>query len=628
MARRTTVPSLPVLFLFLILLICCTSAASAEGSDFDISEGNIWSLDYLDSNTMQSSDNQSASDGDFINLIIPVYNSNLSSEDSAWSFSFGFGGQWYGGHSGILEGNQSLSEIEISFGPVSEGIILCKLEVDDTLENEILEIRVGPNPVNFTSAGDANLVLIGQPAHVGDELTASILVHNQGETSDSVQLQLKRNEGNIIVLGNPVIISPGSSREVSVSFTPLSSGTQSIEWAILGSNGGIDISLNGTSNLDVQESQDIVINIDQIFWTLQDGLNLEASVSLSSGLNRNVIVSIEMKSGNDYSLYQTFSVDLSPGIRNLHFNLGHPDASRLKISVTPDNWVSLQGVGEKILDISPPLILPSIMIVGTSPDIVSVGDTVFIDYILENKGTERSSVGSLRVVGIANDIIFSEHSIPAIDAGARFPGTITILSWEYSQTTDIKFVWMMEEAHAINQTSVIVDSGTSTSFHLPFNINAAIYGALSGVAIVMTFLVAFRVVSHKTPSTFSSWNRNKLSGTRISRANQPDEKKEIHCPGCNQRLNVPLTHKGSVKCPACTMVFTQPTLIEDISDNSPIHPPNSGDRINEPLTLESSSESDLLSCPQCEQTLRVSLDKRPIRSRCPACRAEFIAKFG
>ena len=43
---------------------------------------------------------------------------------------------------------------------------------------------------------------------------------------------------------------------------------------------------------------------------------------------------------------------------------------------------------------------------------------------------------------------------------------------------------------------------------------------------------------------------------------------------------------------------------------------------------EAMSSNDLLSCPNCEQTLRVALDKRPVRSRCPACRVEFIAKIG
>jgi hypothetical protein len=75
------------------------------------------------------------------------------------------------------------------------------------------------------------------------------------------------------------------------------------------------------------------------------------------------------------------------------------------------------------------------------------------------------------------------------------------------------------------------------------------------------------------------------------------------------------------------MQFSQSQSVEIKDENaSPI--PKVSDKINNNSALESYSESDLLPCPRCEQTLRVPLDKRPIRSRCPACRAEFIAKLG
>ena len=42
--------------------------------------------------------------------------------------------------------------------------------------------------------------------------------------------------------------------------------------------------------------------------------------------------------------------------------------------------------------------------------------------------------------------------------------------------------------------------------------------------------------------------------------------------------------------------------------------------------LNSKSSDDLLSCPSCNQKLRVPLNKRPTRARCPACRSEFRAE--
>lgn len=607
-------------------MIIFPSNTSAADNDFDISADNTWSVEYLDGSTLEKTGNNSASDGDFISLKIQIFNTNLSSEDAYWSFSFGFDGQWYGGNSGVLMGNLSTNDIEISFGPVTEGYILCKLEVDNTLENEVLEIRVGPNPVNFSSAGSNEIVIIGQPIHVGDELTASILVHNQGSTSDSVRLELTKDDGTTFVNGEFISISPGSSREVSANFIPLLSGSLNVDWRIFSLNGGVDVSLNGSSNIEVRNSQDIIVELEEISWNLEDGLDLDISISLSSGLNRSMGVEIFMKSGNEYGEFQKFSIEMNPGIRNINLNLGHPDASRLKVVVSPNGWLPLNGNEEVIIELIPPLVIPSILISDMSPTTVSFGDTFTIDYTLENTGTSASSVGLLRVVGVANNLVFTEVPVPSIDPGNDYSGTVEFPSWEYSQTIDIEFIWNMGDLDVKNQTSVVVESGTSASFSLPFNVFAAIYGALSGLAIVMTSLVIFRAISQRTPSTNSKLFRGDFLNNGFVKNNSSKLKKEVSCPSCNQRLNIPIEHNGSVKCPACSMQFSQNSFSQDeIEDSMSIEKPDDEAIISE---YEALSITDLLSCPKCEQTLRVALDKRPVRSRCPACRVEFTAKIG
>ena len=626
MTRRTTVSSLKVLLLLSIIMIIFSSNTSAADTDFDISVDNTWSVEYLDGSTLEKTGNNSASDGDFISLKIQVFNTNLSSEDAYWSFSFGFDGQWYGGNSGVLIGNLSTNDIEISFGPVTEGYVLCKLEVDNTLENEVHEIRVGPNPVNFSSAGSNEIVIIGQPIHVGDELTASILVHNQGSISDSVRLELTRDDGTTLVNGEFISISPGSSREVSANFIPLLSGSLNVDWRISSLNGGVDVSLNGSSDIEVRNSQDIIVELEEISWDLEEGLDLDISISLSSGLNRSIGVEIFIKSGNEFDEFQKFNIEMNPGIRNINLNLGHPDASRLKIVVSPNSWLPLNGDGELIIELIPPLVTPSILISGMSPTTVSLGDTFTISYSLENTGTSASSAGLLRVVGVANNLVFTEVSVPSIDPGNDYSGAVEFISWEYSQTIDIEFIWNMEDLIVKNQTSVVVDSGSSASFSLPFSIYAAIYGALSGLAIVMTSLVIFRAISQRTPSTNSKLFRGDFLNNRFLKNNASKLKKEVSCPSCNQRLNIPIEHNGSVKCPACSMQFSQKSFTQDeIEDSMSVEKPDDETIISE---YEALSFTDLLSCPKCEQTLRVALDKRPVRSRCPACRVEFIAKIG
>mgnify|MGYP001433598522 CR=1 FL=1 len=627
MAGRTGVSSLKVLLYFLLIVIFFSFNVSASEDNFVISDTNSWSVEYIDGTTMEKTGNNTASDGDFVEIKIEVSNNNLSSENSTWSFSFGYDGQWYGGNSGILNGAEATTDIEISFGPITEGYILCKLQIDDTIEEKILEIRVGPNPVNFSSAGSEEIVIIGQPVHVGDEITASILVHNMGTKSDSVRLELTKNDGTSIINGDSIIISPGSSREVSASFVPLMSGSLTIDWKVSSQNGGIDISLNGSSNVEVRESQQIHVNLDEMQWNFKDGLNVDFSISLTSGLNRSMDINILMKSGNEYTEYQTFTVDMNPGIRKINLNLGNPDASRLKISVIPSGWLPLNGNGELIVELIPPLVIPSIIISEISTAPINVGDTFSIDYILMNSGTTESPPGLLRIVDVAQPpLIFSpEQTVPSIGPGETYSGSIDFLSWQYTQTTNLEFIWTMGDISTSNQTSVLVDQGSSATLSLPFNIYAAIYGALSGLAIVMTCLVIYRVISQRTPSTDSTLFRSNFLN-QSSQKIRPESKKEVSCPSCSQRLNIPDTHHGSVKCPACSTQFDQKIpSTNDASEENIVEKLEDKIIVTEP---EASSSTDLLSCPQCEQTLRVALDKRPVRSRCPACRVEFLAKIG
>ena len=73
---------------------------------------------------------------------------------------------------------------------------------------------------NFTSAGTSGVALIGEPAHVGDILRASILVSNSGSQSGLATLNIEDAINGITYSGDEIEISPGSSREVNVDFSP------------------------------------------------------------------------------------------------------------------------------------------------------------------------------------------------------------------------------------------------------------------------------------------------------------------------------------------------------------------------------------------------------------------------
>ena len=149
---------------------------------------------------------------------------------------------------GFLEGTESTVIVNISFGPLPEGVLRLIFSIDSTQQNESLTLLVEPNPLNLTAASSSEIALIGEPVHVGDSLTASILVHNQGQNPESVSLLIS-SDGLEQIQGESILINPGSSREVSASFSPSSPGSMNLDWKVYSSNGGVSRELNGSTEI-------------------------------------------------------------------------------------------------------------------------------------------------------------------------------------------------------------------------------------------------------------------------------------------------------------------------------------------------------------------------------------------
>ena len=112
-------------------------------------------------------------------------------------------------------------------------ILLQILTLDNASEPDILDDKTSEmqsdtasNSTNFTSSGGSGLVISGEPAYVGDTLTASLMVTNKGNSSGSVSLQIKHSYSEQIFQGEYISISPGSTREVPTSFILEASGYQ------------------------------------------------------------------------------------------------------------------------------------------------------------------------------------------------------------------------------------------------------------------------------------------------------------------------------------------------------------------------------------------------------------------
>ena len=111
-----------------------------------------------------------------------------------------------------------------------------------------------------------------------------------------------------------------------------------------------------------------------------------------------------------------------------------------------------------------------------------------------------------------------------------------------------------------------------------------------------------------------------------------EEKVEVACPACDQRLRVPSNYSGTARCPACSQTFpveaTSEAEVDDFEEEIVEDTLVPSEQVEDEHEQEKQSASggDVIHCPDCAQKLKVPYQRRPVRARCPACKCEFLAK--
>ena len=623
--RRRDLVAITAAFVFVTLISINVSAQDR----FTIENSADWETTIIDGTNSQPSDNSSAFAGDQVQLSIEVSNSDTTAGHDEWWFVVELDGQTTPELTGFLEGSNPTVVVNISFGPVSEGVLNLIFGIDSTGQTERLTLLVEPNPLNLTAAGSSEIALIGEPAHVGDSLSASILVHNQGQNPEYASLQLTPND-SATIQGQPILIYPGSSREVSASFTPSSSGSINLDWKVHSINGGVARELNGSTIIEVLQPQSIEIVVDSLEWNLVDGLNSEISVYLTDGRSREVEIEVAIIYQTIETNLQNFEFTMDPGRRELNLALGNPSADSLIIRVNSVTWTAAEEI-EIQTGLIPPMLDLGVSSegVGAAPQ---VGDTVKIPFSLVNNGNTPTLPGEVRIVRNSDRMVLDTISTNSVDPENTFNGEFTIEQWPDSKVVDVEIIWLTSGLTESILLEIETYTDTDTEAELPFDLIAAIYGTVTGLVLVMFILVLYRTVSESVEDTGKSrFNRlRKARGEKKKAA--AVEKREIPCPECDQRLNIPNTHSGAVKCPACTARFMVESIDsedDELTLEDDINQPKS--ESTQPTTRQeiiARSMIDLLSCPSCDQSLKVPIERRPVKARCPACRSEFLAEVG
>ncbi len=467
------------------------------------------------------------------------------------------------------------------------------------------------NSTNFTSSGGSGLVISGEPAHVGDTLIASLMVTNKGNSTGSVSLQITHSESEQMFQGEYISISPGSTREVPASFIMDLPGTNELNWklSVLGSTGHTD--LEGNLSIEVSTSQILNLTTDSISWSVSEGLEIDVSVFLSEGKPRSILLAVNSEVAGETENLQEILLEANPGRRVIDISLGNPDATDITIQAIPLQWTASpfsQNITTE--SVAAPDIDPSSIKLEAifNPEKPSPGSRVLVTITLSNDDNHKTQSGTLRLISSSERTILAESTVPALMPGSVVITEMSISEWIERDNVDLEVQWSSDGVISTRIYSIEPNIGDQGP-ELPFDILAAGYGILAGTLIILIGTFSWRAVSSRTPTT----SNLRLREAKESESSQLRiEKREIECSYCDQRLMVPNDHVGGVRCPSCSMEFM-------------VSGPDESYEETEKLNVVKSSE-DILHCPKCDQALRVQIDKRPVMSRCPVCKTQFMAE--
>ena len=578
--------------ILLTLIICNTHTASA------IEQENTatWDFDVYDGSTGQLSSNGSlVLVGDTIKVGFTISSAD-SMEDDRWELWMKVDDVWsliVGGTSDD-DGSISMSNVEIlanNTGPHS-----LHLRLFPSSRTDVINFYVDPNPLDLVPAGQMSVAIQGEPLHEGDVVSISALVHNRGERVVDAYLLL--SSGNDESRGSEVTIKSGSSKEIQNSLRLSSTGTQEVFWSIEGTDVGVSNLLSGSVDLTVLPRQIVQItSVEHLPGTDE----LSISILLSEGRNREVSISAGLTSPDGtQSMSPYLTLSIMPGLQKVSLPTSSEYSGQVEILVEPVNWQGNVATEQFSL-------IPIVFDVAISNQISTLSDgSLSIDVTLKNTGSGTLKPGVCDLIWSLDGKILASISTPNIPPGDETSVTITTSDLPSNTAGELTISYTSDINSYLSSAQYDPPTEDSSGFQLPFQLQAAVLGSLTGLVFILMAVLVMR--------TFE----NEVSDTR-SKSSEPRPKSSLRvtCTTCNAKI----THAEgveNVRCPACsTIMQTQMQMGRQIPNDLPKDVP-----------LEVANDNDIINCPSCDQSLRVPLNRRPVMARCPACRSTFKALMG
>ncbi len=461
----------------------------------------------------------------------------------------------------------------------------------------------------FVGAGHSSPTLLAGPWHVGDDVLLSMLIRNEGDAEGSATLRLEIV--GLIENGTTTTLDEGKAGELSHVFNFLNPGEHLVNWSVHSNDGAVDSNLSGSIIIPILPSQVISLEIESV-EVGDDGFLISWSVELSEGRDRIVVFNFGSISDNTENEPLVEERNLLPGVTYGVTDIGFQDGDQVYAEVKINGWVVGSGsILQQVDDMPDTSVIPQVTVnPSTQPKVPTAGEKVTLFYTLSNSGDGITPEGQVVIIDEGGRIL---ASVTSPETSASSTDQNSIVTWPNGDNVKIIVYWHVDGKTASDDVMIISESVESESeeFTIPWG------GILGGLAV--GFLLIFAVRIKNSPKSEKK-EKKKPAAKKAS----TDEKVEVACPSCDRRLRVPSTYSGAVKCPECDTKFDVEATVEE-EEPEPQQSTENEESDNE---LWSSSDNDILPCPKCTRKLKVPIDRRPAKARCPACEAIFEARAG
>lgn len=458
----------------------------------------------------------------------------------------------------------------------------------ETSVNRSLEFESGL----FETASESKPSIMGGPWYEGDEVEFSLLVRNLGSIPGSVRLYVVVND--TYFYGDYERLGPNSAGEIILEIPSMEPGNYSLNWGLSSLDSRINQVFDSQLNFSVLERQSINLEILELNWE-DEGLEATVSANLDSYRERQVeiIFSEYNLQNSDLDVILRIPVYLGNASQIVVVNLGQLDGQAIHVSARGIGWDEDRQWGEYLEyssrtyghEISfPDFPNPRNPVAGQQAtltmEVTSTGELP-VDEVLYLVAENGTVLASQRVTTSSSQNAMLEFSWPegeSVTLKAYMGGG----SENYIQTYDV----------------VIIED---TSFQIPWN------GIVGGL---VASLLIFLVVRVATKERIGGEQNNTAKVTNRINEGRGEEKIEVSCPECSQSLRVPADYTGNAKCPACETKFevsaNQGSKNDDIedeveeiednikSDKKEVACPDCDQRLNIPSSYEGSAK-----CPAC-----------------------------